>query len=88
MAQILPHLLTMIHGAPDGAVQGSGEPTHHRQVGALGLLCRVRRAGCWLAPPESSSVMAASTSAPELFWILIACFVAGSVVRDRRRIAS
>jgi hypothetical protein len=23
MAQILPHLLTMIHSAPDGAVQGS-----------------------------------------------------------------
>ena len=43
MAQILPHLLTMIHGAPDGAVQGSASPPTIAQVGALGLLCRGRR---------------------------------------------
>ena len=78
MAQILPHLLTMIHGAPDGAVQGSASPP---------TILKWALWGCYAASVGALLVTATRIARgpsggpgnPKLVWTLIACFVAGSV---------
>ena len=76
MTQILPQLLTMIHAAPDGAVQGSTSPAtilkwvlwgcYAASVGAL-LVTATRIARGPSCGPGN----------PKLVWTLIGCVVAG-----------
>ena len=77
MAQILPHLLAIIHPAPDATVHTPGSPTS---------ILKWLLWGCFAASVGALLVTATKitlgpdcgSSKPKLFWTLIACVVAGS----------
>jgi hypothetical protein len=77
MAQILPHLLTMIHSAPDGAVQSPANPATIPK---------------WVLRGRFAAFVAATLSVTRIvlghpgkyasrgvFWTPTACVVAGSI---------
>ena len=78
MAQMLPHLLTMIHGAPDGAVQGSASPPSIVKWALWGCFAAAV-AGMLVSVTRIFLGHGGKYASPRVFWILIACFVAGSV---------
>jgi lipid-A-disaccharide synthase-like uncharacterized protein len=78
MAQILPHLVTMIHGAPDGAVQGSASPPTILKWALWGC-CAAAVAAMLVSVTRIVLGHGGKDASPRVFWTLIACFVAGSV---------
>jgi hypothetical protein len=77
MAQILPHLLTMIHSAPDGAAQGSASPATILTWALWG--CIAAAVGALLITATKIALgPSCGPGNPKLVWTLIACVGVGS----------
>jgi hypothetical protein len=77
MAQILPHLLAMIHPAPDATVHTPGSPASILKWVLWG--CFAASVGALLVTASRIALGPSSgPSNPKLFWTLIVFLVAGS----------
>jgi hypothetical protein len=76
MAQILPHLLAMIQGAPDGAVQGPANPATILNWALRG--CFAAFVAATLSVTRIVLGHPGKYASRGVFWTPTACFVAGS----------